>query len=201
MNKIAQGALAISCGLLLTLGAAGSIAYWQTQAGTGATTFTTGDIDLMPRSGEEETGRASDWTLDGVMIDHEALQNTPLVPGSTVEWTQRYRLDQNGSGLYLELDVAVGGITADTSDGTSPFVVTRADPVTVSGSSVALTPVPGSPDTYSVTGKGDFEITTTFAWPFGTSPDSSNKFEERTIDLASSTMTLRQVANPADEVD
>lgn len=200
MNKIGTGIVALSAGMLLTLGGATSIAYWQDQASAGELSFTTGDMNVT-RYGER-------WSFNGVTLTdeegdsaREQISRKLFVPGSTAVLEQEFDIDQNGSELYLELDVAVGELVAgnDTS-GTAAEAISASyalverdlagDPSGVSFEQV------GETNTYRVTGKGPFVLAVTIAWPFGNSADSSNTTEGKVVNLEETTVTLRQVAGP-----
>lgn len=200
MQKITKGVLALGAGLLLAIGSAGSLAYWQGQTSVGATTFTTGDLSLE--------ADASTWSLNGALVtdsdqspsqQQAALQALRLVPGDSLVWVQDYFIDQNGDGLYLALDVAIGGLTANAANPTAPVSTMLASSYTItpkSGQSVTFTETSSGSGTYKVTGKGEFTVTTTLAWPFGTTADTSKATHEQLIDFADTTLTLRQVPAP-----
>lgn len=199
MKKTTKGIAALSAGLLLALGSAGSLAYWQTQTSTGAATFTTGSIDLE--------AEASDWQLNGNLVTDSTetssiqlakVQALRLVPGDSLVWNHDYSIAQQGTDLYLELDVAIGGLTANAANPSAPVGSMLTASYTIapaSGSAVTLTRV-GSTNTYEVEGSGRFTVVVTLAWPFGTTADSTGATEGQKIDFANTQLTLRQVAAP-----
>lgn len=189
MNRITKGSLAIGAGLMLALGGAGSIAYWQAQTTAGATQFTTGDLSISPYADH------TTWKVNGRLVAAANLGSVLLVPGTTVEWTQEYDIDRNGTDLYIELDAVVGGISMQGGGPLQPITVTAGTPTALDPANIQFTRV-GTSDTYKVTGKGGFTVTTTLDWPFGFAADTTNDYEEKTLDFTGSTMTVRQVAAP-----
>ena len=200
MQKITKGTLALGAGLLLTIGGVGSLAFWQDQTSTGATTFTTGSLSI-------ETG-AGNWKLNTVLVTDSTSSPTPqqtalkalrIVPGDSLAWTQEYEVEQTGTGLYVALDVAIGGLTANPANPSTPVSSMLAASYTIApkaGQTITLTEIPTNSGTYRVVGSGTITVTTTLAWPFGTTADTSGATESKLIDFADTTLTLRQVAAP-----
>ncbi len=195
MKKITTGVIAVGAGIALLAGSAGSIAYWQSQQTTGAVAFTTGGIDLTQKR-ERWFLNGSEIEPDGDRTARERVADLHLVPGTTLVWEYDFFAERIGEDLFLELDVALGELSVrpagEIPAPEQPFTVSYTLP------SSAFEAVSGSPNTWRmIGGSGEYTLRVTLEWPLGATPDSSGDLEERTVDLAASTITLRQVAAPA----
>lgn len=195
MKKITTGVIAVGAGIALLAGSAGSIAYWQSQQTTGAVAFTTGGIDLTQKEERWYLNGSEIEAEDGGLTARERLAGLRLVPGSTLVWEYDFFAERIGNDLYLELDVELGGLSVQPAGETpapeQPFTISYTLP------SSAFEAVSGSPNTWKmIGGSGDYTLRVTLEWPLGNTADTSGQLEERTIDFAASTFTLRQVAAP-----
>lgn len=205
MKHITKGIVALAAGTALALSGAGTLAYWQSEAALPGVQFTTGDLSLYLN---DERWKVNSTTFesddDGPAREKMLAANLRLVPGSTVEWTQKYVFERTGDEMYLELEIELGGLSAHAAGNPDTPAPQLASAITASYSAPEALSEGGptfehvSGNVYRVTGAGTFSITATLNWPFGTA-DESNATEEKQLNLAASSVTMRQVAAPTVE--
>lgn len=129
MNKFAKGSLAAGAGLVLLLGGAGTLAYWNDSAELTGGTINAGTLDLTATEGA--------WTQSGSAI--EDIAQWQMVPGDELTYTADLGLLAQGDNIQgtVVLDESFVEITGgddqidvsfDVVDGaTLPAGVTYAD--------------------------------------------------------------------------
>ncbi|WP_460775321.1 alternate-type signal peptide domain-containing protein [Microbacterium sp. GXF7504] len=214
MQKTTKAMVAVGAAIVLMLGGGGSLAYWQ-KTSESNTRFQTGFVSL------QDMWNA--WYLNGEKQGrpmHEAI----IVPGDTVVYKQRIRVEAAGDNLYVAADVALGDMTATPwhEDHVLPDKSAAINAAFGPTYTITSTPDPDDAeagghdhpwatffgtdveDTYGVdlhgTTIGDFYITVTWQWPF----DADTVDDPDTMEVQarlSTSITLRQVAEPLDEVN
>ncbi len=117
MNKATKGALAIGAAVVLMLGGAGSLAYWQSTAATDAANFTMGNLAVTANDDAE-------WTQDGEAIDPETAL---LIPGDTVTYTQTFDVDATGDGLLVTAEMVNHSMSTSWEGGPGHYVWLEGD--------------------------------------------------------------------------
>lgn len=89
MNKFAKGSLAAGAGLVLLLGGAGTLAYWNDSAEITGGTINAGTLDLTAVGGQ--------WTQGATQIDDIAQWS--MVPGDELSYTADLALVAQGDNI------------------------------------------------------------------------------------------------------
>ena len=222
MQKTTKAMVAVGAAIALMLSSGGSLAYWQTSIERN-TQFQTGFVSLQDMW--------NGWYLNGVKQDgkmHDAI----IVPGDTIEYKERIRVEGAGDNLYLAADVALGDMVA-TPWREDELLPEKAEAINAAfGPTYTITSIPDPndetasgdehpwarffetnvEDTYGVdlagTTIGDFYVVITWEWPFiadiGDDPDTMEVDDPDTMEVEarlSTSITLRQVAEPLEEVN
>jgi alternate signal-mediated exported protein len=210
MNKLVKGAVAGAAGIILLMGGAGSLAYWNDSVNAGpaagSNTITAGTLTITAPS-------AGSWTkalFDGSNVQKVApaavanLSAVRVVPGNRLVYTQSFNVVGTGDDLFFTISKTNGSVnpasagTADTAlaaaingSGSSSFAVSS-----VTGGTVAPTGVTSG--VYKVTSNAGTPATITVTWtidiPFGSAVDNSTK--GGVVTLTQGAITLTQVAAP-----
>jgi alternate signal-mediated exported protein len=180
MNRLIKGALAAGTGVVLLLGGAGTLAYWNAETSVDGGTITAGNLTLT-NSGSPA------WTdQTGTSIDIATFR---VVPGDTLTLTQAVTFSATGNNLVGTLSLAGGGVSGDLSAFLSAPGVTMTVPATpgVTCSGATCTVTPGAA-TVSQT------VTVKVAIPFPktSSPTDQNGAMQKTASLANLTIRLEQ---------
>jgi len=209
MNKLVKGAIAGAAGIVLLMGGAGSLAYWNdsTNAGPGAgsNSITAGTLTVTAVN-------AGSWTkgfynasnvLVGSVGAVPTLSAVRVVPGNRLVYTQSFNIVGTGDDLYFTIGSTAGAVTAASAaaadvalaaqinaSGTTAFSVSG-----VTGGTVVASTTPG---TYKVSSNAGTPSTVTVTWtvdfPFGAS--ALNTAKTGAISLSQGAITLTQVAAP-----
>jgi len=102
MNKFAKGSLAAGAGVVLLLGGAGTLAYWNDSAAVTGGSIKAGTLDLNAAEGE--------WTHGGEKIDD--VSTWAMVPGDELTYAVDLELKAVGDNMagtvVLEQDFVIG---------------------------------------------------------------------------------------------
>lgn len=208
MNKLVKGSIAGAAGIILLMGGAGSLAYWNDSAAAGpagGTTISAGTLTVTAVN-------AGSWTkgfynasnvLVGSVAAVPTLSSVRIVPGNRLVYTQAFNVVGIGDDLYFTIGSTAGSVTGATAaaadvalaaqvnaSGTTAFAVSA-----VSGGTVTAATTPG---TYRVTSNAGTPATITVTWtvdfPFGAT--AVNTAKGGVISLSQGAITLTQVAAP-----
>lgn len=209
MNKLVKGSIAGAAGIILLMGGAGSLAYWNDSAtagpASGSNSITAGTLTVTAVN-------AGSWTkgfynasnvLVGSVGAVANLSAVKVVPGNRLVYTQQFNVVGTGDDLYFTIGSTAGAVTAASvaaadvalaaqvnASGTTAFSV---------GSITGGTVVPATtPGTYKVSSNAGTPSTITVTWtvdfPFGASAVNTAKLGA--ISLSQGAITLTQVAAP-----
>lgn len=194
MNKIAKASIAGAAGVILLMGGAGSLAYWNNSASLGgtSTTVTAGQLKLASKSdgawSKSFNGGASSAGLP-----------TKVVPGDSIVYSESFTVTAEGDNLKFRV-----ATTAPTYTGTLNAAL-QAQPVTVTAYDGATTPAVVTPDasgTYTVSQNvKTLKVSVPFSWAFGTQPGSNttgdNAYQNATgtIGATAATVVITQVVS------
>jgi alternate signal-mediated exported protein len=167
VNKFVKGSLAITAGVALLLGGAGTLALWNDTAGINAGTVTSGVLDVT-----NATPGSWDKTI------------AKIVPGDTITYTDTLQLTATGDNLKATVVSNIAGITNNITDAaiTSTIVVKDA-------SDDVVAPVAG---TYTL-GGGNYTVTVTLTVTFPSSVSGQDS-QAKTSDFRDVVITVTQVA-------
>lgn len=208
MNKLVKGSIAGAAGIILLMGGAGSLAYWNDSAAAGpagGTSITAGTLTVT-------AANAGSWTKGfynaaGTVVTAQSavgtLSSVRIVPGNRLIYTQNFNIVATGDDLYFTIGSTAGsvsGATAGAADvalaaqvnasGTTGFAVSA-----VSGGTVVPATTPG---TYKVSSNAGTPSVVTVTWtidfPFGAT--AVNTAKTGAISLTQGAITLTQVAAP-----
>lgn len=181
MNKFAKGSLAAGAGLVLLLGGAGTLAYWNDSAELEGGTIEAGSMTFSA-----DTTAFVDSTL------------TEWVPGDEHTYTTNLSLETSGDNIQGEIvldedSIVRTGAGAEAIDVT--FTVDEAALATPAGGTVTYSagdPAVAGDEKLSFDGPGTYTIpvTVTVSFPFGDSADNSSM--GASVDLSGATFTATQ---------
>jgi alternate signal-mediated exported protein len=118
MNKLVKGSIAGAAGIVLLLGGAGTLAYWNDSATiASAGTVSSGELSIASTT-------AGAW--DGLPANVD-IEDFLIVPGDSLEYTETFTVTASGDNLSFELGENVTDIVS-TIDGavvTADFDVTE----------------------------------------------------------------------------
>jgi alternate signal-mediated exported protein len=190
MNKLVKGAIATGVGVVLLMGGAGSLAYWNAGTNLGGATITAGNLSVAPvGSGTWKNGAAT----------ISAIGSFRTVPGDSLTFTQDVTLTATGDNLKFTVGLAAGALTLPGSY-TAPATVTNSTELknqmlasasySVAGSNISLV----SPNTYQVATAGTttITVTVTLAHAFQTGT-VNNVSQNGQVVLGSNALTFAQV--------
>ena len=209
MNKLVKGAIAGAAGIVLLMGGAGSLAYWNDSAnagpGAGSNSITAGTLTIAAANAGSWTkglyNAAGTQTVAPAAVAN--LSNVRIVPGNRLVYTQTFNLNATGDDLFFTISNTGGTVVP-------PAVPTAADSAlvaqvnastttgfsvgSVSAGNVALTGTTAG--VYKVTGSGTSTITVTWTvdFPFGAS--AVNTAKGGVLNLSQGAITITQVAAP-----
>lgn len=207
MNKVAKGTIAAATGVVLLLGGAGSLAYWNAGAdGWSQSTITAGALKIATaQAGVWELGQydAANAEMVGLkqITDPASVQ---IVPGSRLVYTQTYNLTATGNDLYFKVSPVDGAVTAsNTSTEPDKALASAINLSSKSGfgtvvSGVSIEAVDVVAGTYHVktnSGATTMTITRTIDFPFGSGIDNSTQIGS--VKLAAGAVTVTQIVKPA----
>jgi alternate signal-mediated exported protein len=123
MNKFTKASIATGAGIVLLLGGAGTLAYWNDSASVGASTITAGTLAI------DSAGDGA-WTANGSAVTD--IDDFRVVPGDTLVYTETFTIDAVGDNLEALLAVDTSNLVASNPWGAEmvPAVVITVDGVT-----------------------------------------------------------------------
>lgn len=188
MNKFAKGSLAAGAGIVLLLGGAGTLAYWNSEAKLSGGSINTGQLHLDTAEGT--------WTQSGETI--EDVDKWTMVPGDELTYTTNLLLSAEGDNLEGEIvldgdSIVRTGAVADAIAVT--FAVDESALATPAGGTVdysAGDPAVAGDEKITFDGPGTYTIpvTVTVSFPFGDLADNSSMGAQ--LDLSGATFTATQ---------
>ena len=209
MNKLVKGAIAGAAGIVLLMGGAGSLAYWNdsAQAGpaSGSNSITAGTLTITAQNAGTWTkgmyNNAGTQTVAPAAVAN--LSNVRVVPGNRLVYTQVFNVVGTGDDLFFTIGSTNGAVTAasasaaDTAlaaaingSGTTAFSVGS-----VTGGTVVAATTPG---VYKVSSNAGTAATITVTWtinfPFGATVDNAST--TGAVNLSQGSITLTPVAAP-----
>jgi len=210
MNKLVKGSIAGAAGIILLMGGAGSLAYWNDSAtagpALGSNSITAGTLSVTAVN-------AGAWTkgfynasnvLVGSVGAVANLSTVRIVPGNRLVYTQQFNIVGTGDDLYFTIGSTAGAVNPAS---VNPAPTAAADAAlaaqvtnTFSVSSVTGgTVIPAtSANTFRVSSNNGTASTVTVTWtinfPFGAT--AVNTAKTGAISLSQGAITLTQVAAP-----
>jgi alternate signal-mediated exported protein len=210
MNKLVKGSIAGAAGIILLMGGAGSLAYWNDSAnagpGAGSNSITAGTLTVTAvNSGSWTKGmynNAGTQTVAPAAV--ASLAAVKVVPGNRLVYTQSFNVVGTGDDLFFTIGSTNGAVTAASAaaadvalaaaingSGVTAFTVGA-----VSGGTVVATGVTAG--VYKVSSNAGTPATITVTWtiniPFGAAVDNASK--TGAVNLSQGSITLTQVAAP-----
>jgi alternate signal-mediated exported protein len=204
MNKLVKGAIAGAAGIVLLMGGAGSLAYWNDSAQAGpatGTTITAGTLNVTAvDAGAWTKGfyNASN-TLVGSVGSVSNLAAVRIVPGNRLVYTQTFNVNASGDDLYFTIASTNGSVSGATAAAADTALAAQAtgtfSVASVTGGNVVAAT---SANTYKVSsnsgGPSTITVTWTINFPFGAS--AVNTAKGGVLSLTQGSITLTQVAAP-----
>jgi len=209
MNKLVKGAIAGAAGIVLLMGGAGSLAYWNDSASAGPAS---GQNLINAGTLKIEAVDSGSWTkgfynASNVLVGSTStitpanLGAVRIVPGNKLTYTQTFTLTASGDDLYFTLTTPTTGGVQPNNTGNSADVALAAQatgtPVvgSVTGGNVVSTGVTNG--VYKVNASaGPSTITVTWVvnFPFGST--AVNTARDGVIKLTQGSILVTQVAAP-----
>ena len=207
MNKLVKGAIAGAAGIVLLMGGAGSLAYWNDSAVAGPISgqnlINAGTLNIAAVD-------AGSWTKGFYNASNTLVGSTTtvapanlgavrIVPGNKLTYTQTFNLAATGDDLYFTIASTNGAVQANSSAAADVALAAQATgtPVVsaVTGGNVVATGVTAG--VYKVNasaGPSSITVTWTINFPFGSS--AVNTAQGGVIKLTQGSITVTQVAAP-----
>ncbi|PZQ91987.1 MAG: alternate-type signal peptide domain-containing protein [Leifsonia xyli] len=207
MNKNIKASIAIAAGVVLLMGGAGSLAYWNDSANvgpaSGSNVITAGNLTVVAQN-------AGTWTKgfynqSGTQVVAPAalasLSAVQVVPGNRLVYTQTFNLTASGQDLWFKIDSTNGGVagaSAAAADTALAAAINGSTSSTISvgsvtGGNVVATGV--TANTYKLNasaGPSTITVTWTIDFPFGAATSNTTKLGA--VNLSQGAITLTQVA-------
>ncbi|MBN9607378.1 MAG: alternate-type signal peptide domain-containing protein [Actinomycetales bacterium] len=208
MNKLVKASIATGAALLLLMGGAGSLAYWNSSAvagpASGSNTITAGTLSIA--AANSGTWTKSFYNGSGTLVTGPSavttLSSVRLVPGNRLVYTQNFTVTASGDDLYFTVASTAGAVTAASTNpedvalaaqvnasGTTAFSV-----ASITGGNVTPSTTAGTYKLSSNSGTSTITVTWTVDFPFGAS--AVNTAKGGVISLSQGSITLTQVAAP-----
>lgn len=182
MNKFAKGSLAAGAGLVLLLGGAGTLAYWNSEVELAGGQISSGSLTL------EESDGALD--VQGPEV---------LVPGDQKTFTADMVLTATGENLQgtVELDPATEDLLTQLGTTYDVDVVFGEDTTAADGFIVheATAENPFGAAEFTGAGEYTFPVTITVTLPFGTEADNTTQAADLTLETVQFTATQTAAPN------
>ncbi len=209
MNKLVKGAIAGAAGIVLLMGGAGSLAYWNDSAnagpGAGSNSITAGTLTIT-------AANAGTWTKGfynaaGTVVTAPAavgsLAAVRVVPGNRLVYTQNFNLVATGDDLYFTIGSTAGAVSGATAGAADVALAAQINASGLTAFNVASvtggTVVPATtPGTYKVSSNAGTPSTIAVTWtvdfPFGATVVNTAK--TGAVSLSQGAITVTQVAAP-----
>lgn len=208
MNKVAKGTIAAAAGVILLMGGAGSLAYWNDSANLGGNgqTISAGQLDITAVNGGAWT--KGFYNNAGTQVVAPAavanLSTVRVVPGNRLVYTQTFNLTASGDDLWFTITPTAGSVTAATGAAEDVALAAQINASAlpdkfqvsaVSGGTVVASSTPG---TYTVSSNAGTPSTITVTWtvdfPFGATAVNTAQLGD--VNLSQGAITVTQVAAP-----
>jgi len=117
MNKLVKGAIAGAAGIVLLMGGAGTLAYWNDSSDVLASgqSISSGDLTLGTSGSPAWTVKPWNGTASGSAVSIADISTFTMVPGDVVEYAKTVTLNAVGTTLKVELTLAPGSITSSSN--------------------------------------------------------------------------------------
>ena len=209
MNKIAKSTIATAAGVVLLMGGAGSLAYWNDSVNAGpaagSNSITAGTLTIA-------AANAGAWTkgfynsAGTAVVPPAAVANLSavrIVPGDRLVYAQTFNVNASGDDLFFTIGSTVGAVTAASAAAADTALAAQINAsaataftiASVTGGNVVPATTAG---TYRVSANTGGPSTITATWtldfPFGATPDNTAKLGA--VTLSQGSITLTQVAAP-----
>lgn len=176
MNKFAKGSVAAGAGILLLLGGAGTLAYWNSQADLNGGTIDAGALTLT----------ADDGTWDPAI--------SLWVPGDSASYKTTLTLEAAGDNIQGEIKLDDDSVQID-SDAADQFEVAfeQSTDATIDGNGTI--DFDSTTETFTFTGPGQYEIPVeiSVSFPYDTEAEQ-NASQNATVDLSGVSFIATQTA-------
>lgn len=177
MNKLSKSTLAITTGVALLMGGAGSLAFWNDTINAGATgSIVAGNLSLS-------NATAGTWSDQNGDIDIVSFR---AVPGDVLTYTATVDVTAIGDNLTGTIGIGTASIapaTAGAADTQLAALLTTSAAFTVNGAAGTTFTTTGAPQTV--------DVTVTITWPSGT-PAVDNLAKLGSVSLADFAITATQ---------
>ncbi|QNO36775.1 alternate-type signal peptide domain-containing protein [Protaetiibacter sp. SSC-01] len=188
MNKFTKASIATGAGIVLLLGGAGTLAYWNDSAATDAGTITAGTlgIDAVANSGAwydiSAVPATTDPEADGVLITDPAAFRA--VPGDKLVYVESFTVEATGD--HLEASIEADAASIDKGAWGNDLTATTA--LSIGGASVTTITDDNDGDTVKVL------VTLTFAFNSAVGPDApvNNDSQSAVVDLGELAIVVTQ---------
>lgn len=217
MNKITKASIATGTGVVLLMGGAASLAYWNSEADLGATgqSITAGTLTVTASENTDGDGWTKAFSGDGVETAPATVTDVDdvlVVPGNVLEYTQTFDINAAGDDLYFSITDTEGSITAvaggAAADGALQTILDANSVIAVADISSAVNVEETATDgVYHFTnennaGTAEIVVTWTITWPWGDEPTNNgsgdNAAKGGVVSLTQEgALTVTQVADPA----
>ncbi|HTL42175.1 MAG TPA: alternate-type signal peptide domain-containing protein [Pseudolysinimonas sp.] len=210
MNKLVKGAVAGAAGIILLMGGAGSLAYWNDSAvagpASGSNTITAGTLSITAQNAGSWTkamyNNAGTQTVAPAAV--ASLSAVRVVPGNRLVYTQTFNVVGTGDDLFFTISSTNGAVSAATAGSADTALASAINGSSstafavssVTGGTVVATGVTSG--VYKVSSNAGTASTVTVTWtinvPFGAAVDNAAK--GGAVNLTQGAITLTQVAAP-----
>ena len=210
MNKLVKGAIAGAAGIILLMGGAGSLAYWNDSAnagpGAGSNSITAGTLTITAaNTGSWTKSFYNGTTPTPVLVSGPTavsnLSAVRVVPGNRLVYTQSFNVVASGDDLWFTIGSTTGAVTGASGADSALAAQINASGATafsvasITGGTVVAATTPG---TYKVSSNAGTPATIAVTWtvdfPFGASAVNTAKLGA--VSLSQGAITLTQVAAP-----
>ncbi|MFT4134895.1 alternate-type signal peptide domain-containing protein [Microbacterium sp.] len=195
MKKTTKGVIATGAAIVLLLGGAGTLAYWNDSADLGeSSTITAGTLTVVADG-------TPTWTIahtSGAATAVADISAVRLVPGDVLTYTMPASITAQGQNLRFQVGLAGGAVAAAGGDAEDTALAGRLTESAVFAVAGA-TPVGTGGDTFehksNTSSAYATTITATITWPFGAagSPAADNPAKTGAVDLSGFALTVTQV--------
>ena len=210
MNKLVKGAIAGAAGIVLLMGGAGSLAYWNDSAnagpGAGSNSITAGTLTITAANAGAWTkgmyNNAGTQTVAPVAV--ASLSAVRVVPGSRLVYTQNFNVVGTGDDLFFTIGSTAGAVTAASAGAADVALAAQVNASGTTAFSIAAitggTVVPSgvTAGVYKVSSNAGTASTISVTWtvdfPFGAT--AVNTAKTGAINLSQGSITITQVAAP-----
>lgn len=169
MNKFAKGSLAAGAGIVLLLGGAGTLAFWNSTADLTGGTINNGTLAL--------TATAGTWTEGGEKLTD--VEKFTMVPGDELTYT--VNLDLNAQGDNIAGEIALDQSFVKISEGAADQIEVNLDLVE---SETPLKGITAKDDILTFAGayKGSVPVEVTVSFPYDAAKQQ-NSSQGAVVDL------------------